>query len=104
MVSLWHLQVPDDQELPSIWAKYFREHCCLDSKIDEQRDGTGLSRRDFLIELILSDSVKPPGPGVQAGDFIEILYNAESDRYSTTSFASTSTKAHHDIFVFRSRT
>lgn len=71
-VSIWHLQLPDD-ELLSDWAKYFREHYCLDDEIDELRNGTGLSRRDYLLQLILPDQKVAPGPGIRAGDFAEVL-------------------------------
>lgn len=72
-MSVWHLHVPNDKEIISAWAQYFREHYCLDSEIDELRDGTGLSRRDYLLELVLPDSKMPPGPGIRSGDFTEIL-------------------------------
>ncbi len=72
-VSLWHLRVPDDSCLMSSWAKHFREHYCLDDELNALRDGTGLSREEYLIQLIFPDCSDPPGPGVRAGDFAEIL-------------------------------
>lgn len=72
-VSVWHLKIPDDEIHLSAWAKYFREHYCLDSEIDTLRNGTGLSRQAYLLELIFPDSKLAPGPGVRSGDFTEIL-------------------------------
>lgn len=72
-VSLWRLRVPDDSCLMTSWAKYFREHYCLDDELDALRDGTGLSRQEYLLQLIFPDCSAPPGPGIRAGDFAEIL-------------------------------
>jgi hypothetical protein len=72
-VALWKIVVPNDESLLSGWAKAFREHYCLDSEIDSQRQGTGLSRKDFLLGTIFPDKSTAPGPSVRAGDFAEIL-------------------------------
>ncbi len=72
-VALWQLRVPDDQALLSEWAKYFREHYCLDAEIDALRKGTGHSRRGYLLGLVFPDRNTKLGPGIRAGDFTEIL-------------------------------
>ncbi|HEY4324987.1 MAG TPA: Hachiman antiphage defense system protein HamA [Mucilaginibacter sp.] len=56
----------------SVWAKHFRNHYALDTEIDELREGTGLSRKDYLLNLKFP-SLKTPGPSIRAGDFAEIL-------------------------------
>jgi hypothetical protein len=74
-VAVWELSVPENESLLSGWAKSFREHYCLDSEIDALRTGTGLSRKDYLINIIFPDKSIAPGPSIRAGDFAEILVN-----------------------------
>ncbi len=57
----------------SDWAKHFRNHYCLDNQIDQLRHGTGLSRKDYLINMKFPDAVNKPGPSIRSGDFGEIL-------------------------------
>ena len=61
-----------DDAVLSAWAKHFRENYCLDAKIDTLRAGTGLSRADYLKQLVFPNRTKL-GPAVRAGDFAEIL-------------------------------
>ena len=72
-VDLWTLTIPAEEDLLSKWATSVREHYCLDSEIDGLRKGTGLSRKDYLLDLIFPDKSKKPGPSIRAGDFAEIL-------------------------------
>ena len=62
----------DEDDLVS-WANHVREHYCLDSEIDELREGTGLSRSEYLTNLVFPDRTERPGPSVRAGDFTEIF-------------------------------
>src|ERR1700733_12808452 len=62
---------PDETVLSS-WAKHSRQNYCLDSEIDTLRAGTGLSRADYLKQLVFPNKVAP-GPSVRAGDFAEII-------------------------------
>jgi len=55
------------------WANYFRNHYCLDHEIDFMREGTGLSREEFLVEMKFPDRSNSFGPATRAGDFAEIL-------------------------------
>lgn len=55
------------------WAKHFREHYCLDSKIDRLRKGTGKSRAEYLKDLVFPDANDDFGPATRSGDFAEIL-------------------------------
>ena len=71
-IDVWELSVTDDNLLSS-WASTFRQNYCSDNEIDELREGTGLSRAEFLTQLIFPDESAPPGPGIRAGDFAEIL-------------------------------
>jgi hypothetical protein len=70
-VEVWELRHTNDDL--STWAKHFREHYCKDVDIDELRDGTGMSRKDFLNTKKFPDSVEKPGTSTRAGDFGEIL-------------------------------
>lgn len=53
------------------WAKHFRNHYCLDTLIDLYRDGTGLSRTEFLNNLKFP--IQGRGSSTRSGDFGEIL-------------------------------
>jgi len=71
-VEVWEFQPQSSEKILSAWAKHFRNHYCLDSEIDALRDGTGLSRTQYL-ERIFPDRVARPGPSIRSGDFAEIL-------------------------------
>ncbi len=62
-----------DEETMSAWAKHFRNHYCSDTNIDEYINGTGLSKKDYLLQIKFPDQSVVPGPSVRAGDFSEIL-------------------------------
>ena len=62
-----------DKTMLAAWAKHFRQHYCLDEDLDDLRAGTGLSRKDYLIDLTFPDRTRAPGPSIRAGDFGEIL-------------------------------
>lgn len=68
-VEVWELCVPPSAPCLSAWASNFRQHYCLDSEIDDLRAGTGLSRADYLTQLVFPDKSVAPGPGIRAGDF-----------------------------------
>jgi len=72
-VEVWELCHTNDESILSAWAKHFRQHYCKDSNIDELRNGTGLSRKDFLNTKKFPDIAKGLGPMTRAGDFGEIL-------------------------------
>lgn len=72
-IDVWELRAPPSAELLNAWASYFREHYCTDAEIDMLREGTGLSRTDYLLHLVFPDKSAAPGPGIRAGDFAELL-------------------------------
>jgi hypothetical protein len=72
-IQVWELAVPKGHPCTGEWARRFRQHYCSDIEIDEMRDGTGLSRSEYLIQLVFPDQSKAPGPGVRSGDFAELL-------------------------------
>jgi hypothetical protein len=72
-IRIWEFcHQPDDQIL-SDWARHFRNHYCLDGQIDQLRHGTGLSRKDYLVNRKFPDAANKPGPSIRSGDFGEIL-------------------------------
>ena len=72
-IQVWELSVPKADPCLSEWAARFRQHYCVDAEIDELRDGTGMSRSEYLMQLVFPDTTKAPGPGVRSGDFAELL-------------------------------
>ncbi len=73
LAELWELQPEDDPVTLSAWAKHFRNHYCDDALLDKLRQGTGLSRGEFLDQIKFPDAAAAPGPSIRAGDFAEIL-------------------------------
>jgi hypothetical protein len=55
------------------WARHFREHYCLDAKLDRLRKGTDKTRAEFLIDRVFPNANDGFGPATRAGDFAEIL-------------------------------
>lgn len=99
-----------DSEIMTKWAKHFRNHYCFDTEIDILRDGTGLSRKQYLIELKFPTKARGFGPGIRAGDFGEILiadyiefimeYWVPRTRYGNKTIRDESTKG-SDLIGFR---
>jgi hypothetical protein len=72
-IDIWDLQVPAGATYLSSWAAVFRQNYCPDSEVDALRAGTGLSRSQYLTQLVFPDHSVAPGPGIRAGDFAELL-------------------------------
>lgn len=62
-----------DSQTITKWAKHFRNHYCFDTEIDILREGTGFTRKDYLLNLKFPTSKRGFGPSIRAGDFAEIL-------------------------------
>lgn len=71
--EVWDIGIPYDHVCFSEWASRFRQNYCPDSDIDVLRDGTGLSRAQYLTQIVFPDEKVNPGPGVRSGDFAELL-------------------------------
>jgi hypothetical protein len=99
-----------DEAVLSAWAKHFRENYRLDTKIDTLRAGTGLSRANYLKQLVFPGQKTALGPAVRAGDFAEILvsdyfefakgYIVPRSRYRYKSIPDESTKG-ADLLGFK---
>ena len=63
----------NNQKLLSEWATHFRNMYCDDSLIDEFRRGTGLSRSEYLLQMVFPDETDNFGPATRSGDFAELL-------------------------------
>ncbi len=72
-IDVWELTVPSDAGYLSAWASTFRQHYCPDAEIDALRSGTGLTRSEYLTQLVFPDQSTAPGPAIRAGDFAELL-------------------------------
>ncbi len=72
-VEVWDILLAADASILSEWASHFRNHYCSDSEIDQLRQGTGLSRAEYLIRFKFPDAILAPGPSIRSGDFAEIL-------------------------------
>ena len=72
-VKIYDLNHTNDDEILSSWAKHFRNHYCSDNDIDNLRNGTGLSKLEYLLKNKFPDEKIKPGPSIRAGDFGEIL-------------------------------
>ncbi len=73
VAEVWELKPGEDQAILSAWAKHFRDHYCEDELLDRLRDGTGLSRAEYLERFKFPDAANAPGPSIRSGDFAEIL-------------------------------
>ena len=72
-IEVWEFSYEADETVLSAWAKHFRNHYCLDTEIDVLRDGTGLTRSEYLKQMLFPDQRIAPGPSIRSGDFAEIL-------------------------------
>lgn len=73
VVEVWEFCHRKDETIMSAWAKHFRNHYCFDKEIDILRNGTGYSRKDYLLNIKFPDQSVAPGPSVRSGDFGEVL-------------------------------
>jgi hypothetical protein len=109
-IEVWEFQHQDDPAVMAAWAKHFRNHYCLDTQIDLLRNGTGLSRADYLKTVKFPDPIASPGPSIRSGDFAEILvadylryvlnYWVPRSRYSNKAVRNESTKG-SDVLGFK---
>lgn len=72
-IDVWELTLAPTADYLSEWASKFRQNYCSDAEIDALRAGTGLTRSEYLIQLVFPDKSAAPGPGIRAGDFAELL-------------------------------
>lgn len=72
-VDVWTFTHTADNRILSDWATHFRNHYCPDGMIDLLIEGTGLSRKDYLTQIVFPDATAAPGPSIRSGDFAELL-------------------------------
>jgi hypothetical protein len=109
-VTVLELNHQQDEEILSAWANHFRNHYCPDEEIDFLRQGTGLSRKEYLNQIKFPDATIAPGPSIRSGDFGEILvadylqyalkYWVPRTRYGNKTVRNESTKG-SDILGFQ---
>ena len=66
------LEVSENDAVLDEWAAHFREQYRYLDALDMERDGTGISREEFLRDYVFTGQAKP-GPATRVGDFCEIL-------------------------------
>ena len=64
VVKIWEFCHKRDEAVLSAWAKHFRNHYCLDSKIDNLRRGYKYSRAEYL------NKIKFPDPRIRLGQSV----------------------------------
>lgn len=71
-INVLYLQVTDEEAVLNEWATHFREQYRYLDDLDFEREGTGISREDFLRDYVFPGQ-DAPGPSTRVGDFCEIL-------------------------------
>ena len=109
-VKVFEYQHQNDDDILSSWARHFRNHYCLDTEIDDYREGYGCTREEFLKLIKFPDRKKVPGPSIRSGDFGELLvadyleylcgYVVPRTRYGDKNIRNESTKG-SDIIGFK---
>lgn len=72
-IKVYNFNYDFSEDVMNDWANYFRNHYCPDQEIDFLRDGTGLSREEYLMQIKFPDRTSSFGPATRSGDFSEIL-------------------------------
>lgn len=72
-IKVLRFNYKDDKKLLSEWAKHFREMYSKDELLDDFRNGTGLTRSEYLLKMVFPDKSEGFGPATRSGDFAEIL-------------------------------
>lgn len=71
-ILVLRLRLSDEDAVLNEWATHFREQYRYLDDLDFEREGTGLSREEFLRNYVFPGN-KRPGPSTRVGDFCEIL-------------------------------
>ena len=72
-VEVYVLEEIKNEKVLEEWATHFRQNYCVDELIDLLRDGTGCSRKEYLVNYKFPDKSEGFGPGTRSGDFAELL-------------------------------
>lgn len=72
-ISVIKIEINDDLTVFEQWARHLREHYCSLEELDELREGTGLSRAEFLRDMKFPNPNFGLGSATMSGDFSEIL-------------------------------
>lgn len=73
LIEVFNFSYEEDEEVLAAWSKHFREHYCLDEEIDLLREGTSLTRAEYLEAFKFPTISGGSGPATRSGDFCEIL-------------------------------
>lgn len=72
-VTVLNLNSEKDDKVLNEWAEQFRQNYRTLEDLDFEREGTGKSREEFLLESVFPDEKKGFGPATRVGDFCELL-------------------------------
>ena len=72
-IIVLNLVSEDNEEILNEWATHFRNNYRTLEDLDFDREGTGKTREEFLINDVFPDTKKRPGPSTRVGDFCELL-------------------------------
>ncbi|GKW47020.1 Hachiman antiphage defense system protein HamA [Planococcus sp. NCCP-2050] len=73
LIELYDFSHEEDEDVLREWARHFKQQYCLEDEIDLLREGTGLSRGEYLEKFKFPTLTGGAGPGIRSGDFGEIL-------------------------------
>ena len=72
-VEVYELLDEIDSDAFDEWSTHFRNQYCSDEILDDLVRGSGLSKKDFLLQYKFPDSTSNFGPATRSGDFAELL-------------------------------
>lgn len=72
-ITVLNLVFEDNEEILDEWAAHFRNNYRTLDDLDFDREDTGKTREEFLINDVFPDTKKSPGPSTRVGDFCELL-------------------------------
>lgn len=72
-IEIWEFNYQNNNAVLSEWATHFRNMYSEDELLDEYRNGTGLSRAEYLLNMVFPDKTDGFGPATRSGDFAELL-------------------------------
>lgn len=72
-IEVFELSNNIDDIMLNEWAVQFRQNYCSDELLDSLIQGTGMTRKEYLLNNKFPDSSRGFGPGTRSGDFAELL-------------------------------
>ena len=109
VVEVYELSAIEDSAFKE-WANHFRQNYCVDSILDSLVNGTGMTKKEYLLSFKFPDKTDGFGPGTRSGDFAELLiadyleflvgYTVHRERYKNKFNRNSSTQG-TDVIGFK---